>query len=138
MRTFATGKRGRSLDMSKHKAILSTYYANVRSILEYCSEVWSGAAWTHMQRIRNIHRNKICSPFLLEKFPIYVPPRTLRTQSLFAVSFARVKTVRSCSFNPIPNVCNAFLEANRDVDVWESSVAEFRTRAKRYASERQR
>ena len=88
--------------------------------------------------LRNIHRSKICSSFLLEKFPIHVPPRTLRTQSLFAVSFARVNTVRSCSFNRIPNVCNAFLEANRDVDVWESSMAEFRSRVKRYVSERHR
>ena len=63
---------------------------------------------------------------------------TLRTQSLFAVSFARVNTVRSYSFNRIPKVRNTFLEANRDVDVWESSMAEFRARAKLYVSERQR
>ena len=32
--------------------------------------------------LRNIHRNKICPPFLFEKFPIYVPHRTLRTASV--------------------------------------------------------
>ena len=180
MRTFATGKRGRSFDMSNHRAILSTYFANVRSILEYGSVVWSGAARSHIQRIervqekflvwlcarcrarevsftyrdlteyfnvntlaaryeqhdimfiRNVHRNKVRSPFLLEKFPISVPTRQLRAQSLFAVSFARVNTVRMCTFNRIPNVCNAFLNANRDVDVWNSSLVEFRARVRRY------
>lgn len=182
MRTFATGKRGRPFDMSKHRPILSTYFANVRSSLEYCSVVWSGAARTHLQRIervqekflvwlsarcrvtgvplsyrdlavyfkvdtiaaryeqhdimfiRNIHRHKICSPFLLEKFPISVPARQLRTQSLFAVSFARVNTVRSCTFNRIPNACNAFLDANRDMDIWGSGMTEFKARVKQYVS----
>ena len=54
MRTFAAGKRGRSLSMSQHRAILPTYFANVRSILEYCSVVWGGAARTHMQRIERV------------------------------------------------------------------------------------
>ena len=180
MRTFSTGKHGRQFSSSKHRAILSTYFANVRSILEYCSVVWGGAARTHMQRIervqekflvwlcarcrvgrvsfdycdltayfnvntitarhkqhdimfiRNIHRNRICSSFLLDKFPLAVPARQLRTQSLFAVSFARVNTVRTCAFNRIPNVCNAFLDANRDVDVWENSTAEFKAKVKQF------
>ena len=184
MRTFATGKHGRAFTMEKHRAILSTYYANVRSILEYCSVVWGGAARTHIQRIervqerflvwlsarcrvqgvpfayrdlamhfnvstiasrheqhdimfiRNIHRHRIRSSFLLEKFPIAVPVRQLRTQVLFAVSFARVNTVRSCTFNRIPNVCNAFLNTNRDIDVWESGMAEFKTRVKKYVKNR--
>ena len=180
MRTFATGKHGRPFDASKHRAILSTYFANVRSILEYCSVVWGGAARTHMQRIervqekfltwlcarcrvrgvsfdysdltshfkvntitarheqhdimfiRNIHRNRVWSPFLLEMFPLAVPARPLRTQYLFAVTFARVNTVRSCVFNRIPKLCNAFLDANRDVDMWESSAAEFKARVKQH------
>ena len=180
MRTFATGKRGRSLNLSQHRAVLSTYFANVRSILEYCSVVWGGAARTHMQRIervqekflfwlcarcsvrgvpftyrdlteyfkvdtiaarheqhdimfiRNNHRHRTCSSFLLEKFPISVPARQLRTQSSFAVSFARVNTVRSCTFNRVPNACNTFLDQNRDLDVWVSGVAEFRARVRQY------
>ena len=82
--------------------------------------------------IRNVNRNKVSSQFLLQKFPISVPTRQLRAQSLLAVSFARVNTVRMCTFNRIPNVCNAFLNANRDVDVWSSSLAEFRARVRRY------
>ena len=35
MRTFATGKHGRSFNMERHRGILSTYFSNVRSILEY-------------------------------------------------------------------------------------------------------
>lgn len=184
MRTFSTGKHGRAFNMENYRAILSTYNANVRSILEYCSVVWGGAARTHMQRIervqerfliwlsarcrahrvsftyrdlamyfnvipiasrheqhdimfiRNIHRHKVCSSFLLEKFAIAVPVRELRTQALFAVSFARVNTVRSCAFNRIPKVCNAFLNVNRDIDVWESNMAEFKSRVKTYVINR--
>ena len=182
IRTFATGKRGRPFNGTKHRAILSTYYANVRSILEYCSVVWGGAARTHMQRvervqekflvwlcaccnvrgvsfaypdlaahfnvstmaarfkqhdlmfIRNVHRHRIRCSFLLEKFPIAVPARQLRTQSVFAVSFARVNTVRTCAFNRIPGACNDFLDANRDLDIWESDMAEFRRRVKEYVN----
>ena len=82
--------------------------------------------------IRNVHRHRIDSQFLVEKFPIAVPSRQLRTQALFAVSFARVETVRSCAFNRIPKACNAFLDVNRDVDVWGSGAMEFRTRVKRH------
>ena len=40
--------------MSQQRAVLSTYFANVRSILEYCSVVWGGAARTHVQRIERV------------------------------------------------------------------------------------
>ena len=49
MRTFAMGKHGRPFDVTRHRAILSTYYANVRSILEYCSLVWTSGAHTHVE-----------------------------------------------------------------------------------------
>ena len=57
MRSFQTGKNGRSLrDLSRsdRKAIVSTYCANVRSILEYCSVVWGGAAQVHVKRTERV------------------------------------------------------------------------------------
>ena len=57
MRSFQTGKNGRSLrDLScrDQKAIVSTYCANVRSVLEYCSVIWGGAAEVHMKRVERI------------------------------------------------------------------------------------
>ena len=86
--------------------------------------------------IRNIHRNRICSSFLLEKFPISVPARLLRTQAIFAVSFARVNTVKSCTFNRIPKVCNTFLDANRELDIWESGIGEFKAKVREYVRSR--
>ena len=47
-RSFQTGLPGQKLD---RKALLAAYYANVRSILEYGSVVWSGAARTHLKRL---------------------------------------------------------------------------------------
>ena len=37
-----------------HKAMLSTYYAHVRSILEYGCIVWAGAAVTHLRRLERV------------------------------------------------------------------------------------
>ena len=36
------------------KALIAAYYANVRSILEYGSVVWAGAAKTHLARLERI------------------------------------------------------------------------------------
>ena len=36
------------------KAIMTAYCANVRSILEYGSQIWAGAAKTHMDRIERV------------------------------------------------------------------------------------
>lgn len=182
MRTFQTGKHGRHLKAANQRSIMSTYFANVRSILEYCSVVWGGAARTHMQRLervqhkflvwlsarcrvtgsyayqdlvarfnvttmaaridqhdilflRNIHRHRICSSFLLEKFPLAVPARQLRTRQVFATSFARVNTVKLSVFNRAPRTCNAFLEANPDIDVWQSSANDFKKRVAAYVRE---
>ena len=54
VRTFQTGKHGRSFDESMTKPIIGTFCANVRSILEFCSVVWGGAAATHMNRVERI------------------------------------------------------------------------------------
>ena len=40
--------RGGALDVG---ALLTAYFAHVRSLLEYCSVVWAGAAVTHMKRL---------------------------------------------------------------------------------------
>ena len=36
------------------RALIATYYANVRSILEYGSVVWSGAAKVHLKRLERV------------------------------------------------------------------------------------
>ena len=57
MRTFQTGRRGRSLRECDVKAVLAAYCANVRSILEFAGVVWEGAAETHMKRVERVqHR----------------------------------------------------------------------------------
>ena len=182
MRTLQTGKKGKPFKTGNQRALLSTYFANVRSILEYGSEVWGGAAVSHIQRIervqekflvwlcarcrvtgvslgyrdlvkhfgvdtvtariqrfdilfiRDIHRQRIRSSFLLDVFPVSVPVRLLRHQSMFASSLARprVNTVKTSIFNRAPSNCNAFLDANRDVDIWRSSAGEFRSRVAAY------
>jgi len=37
-----------------HRAMLSAFYAHVRSVIEYASVVWSGAAPTHLKRLERI------------------------------------------------------------------------------------
>ena len=54
MRSFQTGKRGKSLRCFNVKAIMATYCANVRTILEYASVVWGGAADVHTNRIERV------------------------------------------------------------------------------------
>ena len=36
------------------RAVMTAYYANVRSILEYGSQIWAGAAKTHLDRIERV------------------------------------------------------------------------------------
>ena len=36
------------------RALLAAYYANVRSVLEYCSVIWGGAAKSHVVRVERI------------------------------------------------------------------------------------
>ena len=184
MRTFQTGKNGPQLYAANESVIRSTYYANVRSILEFGSVVWGGIAQSHMLRlervqekflvwlsarcrvlgvsfeyqdlvehfkmttlkarfeqhdimfIRNVHRHKICSSFLLDKFPLSVPVRQLRNQCLFANSLARVNTVKSCVFNRAPTACSTFLDLNRNVDIWQDSESQFKRHVVAYVARR--
>ena len=171
MRSFQTGKNGRSFYTCDSKAVLGTYCANVRSILEYCCVIWGGAAEVHMKRvervqhkflmwlcgrcrvtgvtlkyedllqffcvatllarpeqhdimfIRNVHRHTIDSSFLLEQFPLAVPPRPLRTRVLFHTVFGRVNTVKGGIFCRIPKLCNTFLDQNRETALWMQCIA---------------
>ena len=184
MRSFQTGKDGRSLTQQRVKPVMSTYFANVRSVLEFCSVVWGGAADVHMRRIervqhkflmwlcvrcrvvgpslqyeelaeffgvstlaarreqmdimfiRNVHRHTIDSQFLVSQFPLAVPTRQLRNRAVFHIKYARVNTVKNGAFCRVPRVCNAFLDANRDVDVWHQSVYQFKKRVVTYVNER--
>ena len=54
IRSFQTGKHGRSFYRCDRKAIVGTYCANVRSILVYGSVIWGGAAVTHMRRLEHV------------------------------------------------------------------------------------
>ena len=54
MRSFQTGKRGKSLCECNVKTVLAAYCANVRSILEFAGVVWGGAAETHIKRIERV------------------------------------------------------------------------------------
>ena len=54
MRSFQTGKHGKTLYNCDFRAIISAYCANVRSVLEYGSVIWSGAADTHLSRLESI------------------------------------------------------------------------------------
>ena len=176
MRSFQTGKNGRSLRNFNVKAMISTYCATVRSVLEFSSVVWSGAADSHLKRIervqhkflmwlcgrshvgdvsfnyaellnfyglstlesrrkqhdvmfiRNVHCHVVKSTFLLEKLPVAVPSRLLRNRALFHVPNARVNTVKNGLFCRVPKLCNEFLDANRDIDVWCDSLAAFKKR----------
>ena len=51
IRSFQKTGRRNGLNLS---AVLVSYYAHVRSILEYSSVVWAGAAKTHLSRIERI------------------------------------------------------------------------------------
>ena len=179
-RSFQTGKHGRSFDESMQKSVIGTFCANVRSILEFSSVVWGGAAEVHMKRIervqhkflmwlcvrcrianvslqyndllkyfglctlaarreqhdlmfiRNVHRHCVHSPFLLAQFPLNVPSRMLRNMIVFHVPYGRVNTVKCGLFCRIPKACNAFLDVNRDVDVWHYSAGEFKKQVTAY------
>ena len=50
-RSFQSGLAIQKFD---RKALLSAYYANVRSVLEYGTIVWSGAAKTHLKRLERV------------------------------------------------------------------------------------
>lgn len=84
--------------------------------------------------LRNLHNHKIDAPFLLECFPLAVPPRTLRNRVLFHVPHARVNTVKASLFGRIPRNCNVFLDKCRDVDIWHTTAAQFRARVIAYAA----
>ena len=51
MRSFQTGARGTKLNQ---KTLLVTYFANIRSILEYSCVVWAGAAKSHTERVDRV------------------------------------------------------------------------------------
>ena len=51
IRTFQTGSKGAKFNS---KSLLTAYYANVRSILEYGAVVWAGAATSHTVRVDRV------------------------------------------------------------------------------------
>ena len=51
IRSFQTGSKGAKFET---KSLLTAYYANVRSILEYGTVVWAGAAKSHTVRVDRV------------------------------------------------------------------------------------
>ena len=51
IRSFQVGRRGSKFNKA---SLLTAYFANVRSILEYCSVIWTGAAKTHTVRVDRV------------------------------------------------------------------------------------
>ena len=51
IRSFQTGTNGSRFNRS---AVMAAYFANVRSILEYGSVIWTGAAKTHTVRVDRV------------------------------------------------------------------------------------
>ena len=67
IRSFQTGHRAGGL---KTGPILAAYFANVRSILEYGSVIWGGAAKTHLDRLEKIqHKFLIWLAFYTKSTP---------------------------------------------------------------------
>ena len=182
IRSFQTGKHGKTFYECDSRAIISAYCANVRAILEYGSVIWCGAADSHLARLesiqhkfmmwlccrcrvtdvplnydalqqrfglvplskrrdqhdlifmRNIHRHNIDSSYLLEKMFLAVPVRLTRRHSLFHVPHARVNTVKRGLFVRLPVSCNAFLDANREADLWTMSASEWKRAVQRHVA----
>ena len=174
IRSFQSGKHGRSFYRCDSQAIIASYCANVRSIIEYGSVVWGGAAATHLLRleriqhkfmtwlrsrcrftdvpmqydaleqqfgleslsrrrrqhdlmfIRNVHRQAIDSPYLLQHLPLAVPARNVRRQAIFHVPYARVNTIKRGLFVRIPEACNDLINASRDADLWHQSCYQWK------------
>ena len=51
IRSFQTGLPKQKFE---RKVLTAAYYANVTSILEYGSAIWSGAAKTHLQQLESV------------------------------------------------------------------------------------
>ena len=51
IRSFQTGSKGARFET---KSLLTAYYANVRSIMEYATAVWAGAAGSHTVRVDRV------------------------------------------------------------------------------------
>ena len=71
----------RSMQTSCHrrtfywKPILTAYYANVRTILEYCCVIWGGAARVHLDRLERVQYR------FLRWLHYYVHRRTITTRA---------------------------------------------------------
>ena len=73
-RSFQSGLARQKFD---RKALLSAYYANVRSVLEYGTIVWSGAAKTHLKRLERVQH----------KFLIWLATRARGTNGLTSLEY---------------------------------------------------
>ena len=175
-RSFQTGARGAKFNQ---KTLITTYFANVRSILEYSCVIWAGAAKSHTERVdrvqhkflmwlnshttascpslsykallnhfgipslsarriqydllflKQIFSGRLNSSDLLSFFPLHVPPRSTRSQRLFAEHPWRVATVRDGFLRRIPRNVNAFL-LEAGVDFFSDGLNAFRYRVIKY------
>ena len=74
IRSFKTGLPRQKFD---RRALLVAYFANVRSILEYGSIIWSGAAKTHLKRLERVQH----------KFLMWLSARARGTDRLTSLEY---------------------------------------------------
>jgi len=110
-----------------HRAMLSAFYEHVRSVIEYASVVWSGAAPTHLKRLERIQH----------KFLIWLactsnkPCHNLEYSNLlahFQVSSIKSRFVQH-DLMFIYNVFHGRLDSTRLVDSFSLSAPARRTRS---------
>ena len=77
IRSFQTSLPKQKFD---RKALLTAYYANIRSILEYGSIIWSGAAKTHSKRLERVQH----------KFLMWLACRTRGADRFASLEYSRL------------------------------------------------
>ena len=90
IRSFQTaGSRTRL----KQSAVMAAYYANVRSILEYGSVIWAGAAKTHTERVDRVQHKFLmwASAHLCIGYSSFLYPDLLRAFKINSLASRRVQ-----------------------------------------------
>ena len=84
IRSFQTSFRQQKFD---RKALLTAYCTNIRSILEYGSVIWSGAAKSHSNRLERVQH----------KFLMWLACRTRGTDRFVSLEYPRLLTAFNIS-----------------------------------------
>ena len=86
--------------------------------------------------VAKLYKGSIDSTTLLERFPLFVAPRTTRrtdrTRGILNVPYARVDTVKGSVFVRAPTVINEVMFECNDVDMFHDSLREFRKKVNKH------